>query len=647
MKPLSILFFTATVWTLAGCETSESTSADTRQPESKQADTENVAPSKPSSALTSVHPERPLWGDMHVHTQWSSDTGLFGTVVDPEQSLRFARGEEITSNTGQPAKLDRPLDFLAITDHAEYMGLTDMLKTADPMLLASPTGKDWYERYQQYKGTRGKDFQNLVWEILWGNDHDVIGNTEMTRSVWERFVDVVERYNEPGKFSTLAAYEWTSLAGKRGDNLHRNVIFRDGPERTLQVVPFSSLDSIDPEDLWRYMADYETNTGGQVLAIPHNGNISNGLMFPWDGGETKRVSGAEVDASYVEQRQRWEPLYEVTQIKGDGEAHPLLSPNDEFADFETWDTTNAIMVPNRPELLPGQYAREAYKQGLKWKRLLGTNPYKFGMVGSTDSHNGLSATREENYWGKFVGTEPSADRYKYPFLDNKKRPELSIYSYQENAAGLTAVWATENNRGAIFDALKRKETYATTGTRLSVRMFAGWDFIQGDLQKEFVEQGYARGVPMGGDLSAAPKGKVPTFMIKAAKDSVGANLDRIQVVKGWVDAEGQTQERIFDVAVSDGRTINAQGRCETPVGNTVDLSQPSYQNSIGAAGLDIVWADPAFDPAQQAFYYVRVIEIPTPRWTAYDAKRFGVEMPDKVPMITQDRAYTSPIWYTP
>mgnify|MGYP000459214424 CR=1 FL=1 len=594
----------------------------------------------------STHPPRPLWGDMHLHTQWSADTGLFGTVVDPEGSLRFARGEEVTSNTGQPAKLDRPLDFLAITDHAEYMGLTDMLNTGDPSLLASPTGNKWYQRYKELQGTRGKEFQNLVWEILFGTDHDVIGNPKMVRSVWDRFIDIIEKYNEPGEFTTLAAYEWTSVAGKQGNNIHRNVIFRDNPSLTKQVVPFSSLDSMDPEDLWKFMAAYENKTGGQVLAIPHNGNLSNGLMFPWAGGETKRVSGAEVDANYLAMRQRWEPLYEVTQIKGDSETHPLLSPNDEFADFETWDTLNVFAVPNRPELLPGQYVREAYKQGLKWQKMLGTNPYKFGLIGSTDSHNGFSATREENYWGKFIATEPSAKRYKYPFMVSKDKPELNIYAYQESSAGLSAVWATENTRPAIFDALKRKETYATTGTRLTVRVFAGWDFNQQDLQTDFVEQGYARGVPMGGDLKKGPEGKSPRFMIQAAKDTIGANLDRMQIVKGWMGADGQLQERVYDVAVSDDRKINVQGVCNTSVGSTVDLSKPSYQNTIGAPTLEALWTDPDFDPALSAFYYVRVIEIPTPRWTAYDAVRYNIEMPEAVKQTVQDRAYSSPIWYS-
>ncbi|MCZ6831224.1 MAG: DUF3604 domain-containing protein [Gammaproteobacteria bacterium] len=652
MKPannLSAFLLIAVSSILSGCDTSEPTvtSTPTLSEKPQTVDDSNVADSKSKPSAKSQHPVRPLWGDLHLHTQWSADTGLFGTVVDPEQSLRFARGEEITSNTGQRVKLDRPLDFLAITEHAEYLGLTEMLNTADPLLLASPTGKEWYERYKKLQGTKGKEFQELVWEILFGTDHDVIDNPKMVRSVWERFIAIIEKYHEPGKFSTLAAYEWTSIAGKRGDNLHRNVIFRDNPARTTQVVPFSSLDSMDPEHLWEYMAAYEDETGGQVLAIPHNGNLSNGLMFPWPGGETKRVSGAEVDAKYVAMRQRWEPLYEVVQIKGDGESHPLLSPNDEFADFETWDTLNVLSVPNRPELLPGQYAREAYKQGLKWQQLQGINPYKFGLVGATDSHNGLSATREDNYWGKFIVTEPSPIRYKYPFVVNKDRPELTIYAHQETAAGLTAVWATENNRAPIFDALKRKETYASTGTRIGVRIFAGWDFNQKDLQEGFVEQGYARGVPMGGDLKQAPAGASPRIMIQAVKDVIGANLDRVQVVKGWLDAKGQLQERVYDAAVSDGRQINVQGRCETPVGSTVDLSKPSYQNTIGDPTLEVVWSDPDFDPKLQAFYYVRVIEIPTPRWTSYDEVRYGISMPDVVKRTVQDRAYTSPIWYTP
>ena len=499
----------------------------------------------------------------------------------------------------------------------------------------------------------------LVWDILFGTDKDVIGNPELVRTTWERYVDILDKYNEPGKFTSLIAYEWTSIATTAsGNNLHRNVIFRDGAKRTKQIVPFSALDSPDPEDLWKYLADYEAKTGGQVLAIPHNGNLANGLMFPWPGGPTKRVSGAKVDANYAKMRKRWEPLYEVTQIKGDGEAHPLLSPTDEFADFETWDRFNILSKPNRVEWLPGQYAREALKQGLKWQKMLGTNPYSFGLIGATDSHNGFSATREDNYWGKFIATEPSAERFKHVFIKGANgRSDIDLYAWKESAAGLTAVWAPENTREAIFDALARKEAYATSGSRIVVRVFASWDFTDRDLEQDFVKKGYARGVPMGGELGEAPKGrprliraskgKAPTLMIRAQRDPDGANLDRIQIIKGWMDAKGKLHEKIYDVAVSDGREIGKDGRCRTPVGNTVDLAKARYTNTIGDPQLKATWEDPEFDLKEPAFYYVRVIEIPKPRWTAYDEVRFDVKMPPHVPRTTQDRAYTSPIWYTP
>ncbi len=593
---------------------------------------------------------RPLWGDLHLHTQWSCDTGLFGMKVGPEGALRFARGEMVKSALGGDAQIKRPLDFLAATDHAEYIGMTEMLLTANPKLLASPRGKQWYESYQkEMSNPKGKKMLALVWDILFGTDKDVIGNPELVRETWERYVDILDKYNEPGKFTSLIAYEWTSIATTAsGNNLHRNVIFRDDAKRTKQIVPFSALDSPDPEDLWKYMADYETKTGGQVLAIPHNGNLANGLMFPWPGGETKRVSGAEVDANYAKMRKRWEPLYEVTQIKGDSEAHPLLSGNDEFADFETWDRFNILSMPNRVEWLPGQYAREALKQGLKWQKMLGTNPYSFGLIGATDSHNGFSATREDNYWGKFIATEPSPERFKHIFIKGADgRDDLNLYAWKESAAGLTAVWAPENTREAIFDGLARKEAYATSGSRLVVRVFAGWDFSDKDVQNDFVKQGYARGVPMGGELKQSPNGESPRFIIQAAKDPDGANLDRVQIIKGWLDKDGNTQERIYDVAVSGGRTIGEDGRCRTPVGNTVDMAKASYTNTIGASQLKATWEDPDFDPEKSAFYYVRVIEIPKPRWTAYDEVRYNVSMPPHVPRTTQDRAYTSPIWYTP
>ena len=466
--------------------------------------------------------------------------------------------------------------------------------------------------------------------------------TSLKESMWQKSTAAAEKYNDPGRFTTFIGFEWTSMP--EGNNLHRNVIFRDGKDKADQIVPFSQYDSFDPEDLWNWMADYEKKTGGQLLALAHNGNLSNGLMFD-DVTYTKKP----LDRAYAERRMQWEPMYEVTQMKGDGEAHPALSPTDEFADFETWDKASFGPVPKTPDMLPREYAREAYKRGLAYEAKLGTNPFKFGMVGSTDAHTSLSTTEENNFFGKVVPLEPSADPIRFEeVIAGRPAPKgYQIYARQTSAAGLAGVWSRENTREALWDAMKRKEVYATTGTRLLVRVFAGCDFSEADLDRsDFARHGYENGVPMGGDLSAAPEGKTPTLLIRALRDVDGANLDRVQVIKGWLNANGETQEKVYDVAWSGDRRPGADGKLP-PVGNTVNVEEASYDNSIGSPFLQAFWTDPEFDPGERAFYYVRVLEIPTPRWTTYDAKFFGVKLPDDVPASIQERAYTSPIWYTP
>ena len=582
-------------------------------------------------------PNRIFWGDTHHHTSYSPDAGLVGNILGPEAAYQFARGEEVTSSSGLRAKLLRPLDFLVVSDHAEYIGLADMLRTSDPVLLDDPIGKRWNDMFH---GGKGYDlFIEILGSVAAGDEK--IKNPQVKRSIWERFTKVADRYNEPGRFTAFIGFEWSSIP--QGNNLHRVAVFRDGAERANQVVPYSMFDSVDPEDLWRYLAEYETKTGGQVFAIPHNGNLSNGVMFA-----EKTLAGKRIGKAYAQERMRWEPLIEVTQIKGDGETHPFLSPEDEFADFETWDKGNLTgTVPKKDEMLQYEYGRSALKLGLKLEEKTGVNPYKFGMIGSTDSHTSLATTREENYFGKITKTEPSPTRYEHEVIRSTVDPKLTTFSSEEAAEGLAAVWARENTREAIFDAMKRKEVYATTGSRIGVRVFAGWDFRADEVERpDFADQGYARGVPMGGDLSQAPKGKSPTFMVRSLRDVDGANLDRIQIVKGWMDGKGKTHEKVYDLALSDGRKPDANGKVP-PVGNTVDVANATYTNTIGDPLLTAHWVDPDFDPKERAFYYVRVIEIPSPRWTAYDAKRFGIKMPDDIPMIVQDRAYTSPIWFTP
>jgi hypothetical protein len=574
---------------------------------------------------------------------------LFGNTLGPEDAYRFARGEEIVSSTGLPAKLGRPLDWLAVTDHSDAMGLATDIQRGAPNILAVPKGKEWHEGFKKGGQAAGEAAFDLIThfaqmklpeQIL----KDYAPGSRVTNNVWDRIVDAAEQYNEPGRFSTLIGFEWTSVP--KGNNLHRNVILRDGAMRAKQVVPLTTqppFGTTDPLDLYKWLEDYEKKTNGQAFALAHNGNLSNGWMFPID----KTYAGGEVDKNYIEQRARWEPLYEMTQIKGDGEAHPFLSPNDEFADYETWDKGNLDLTAlKEDDMLAGEYAREGLKRGLMLEEKLGINPYKFGMVGATDSHTGLATAEEENFFSKSVSVEPSKTRVNHPFIKSKLG---AIEGYEPVASGYQGVWATENSRAALFDAMLRKETYATTGPRIPVRFFGGWEFTEHDLRSRAPAfRGYEKGVPMGGDLPPASNGKTaPTFMVYALRDPVGANLDRIQIVKGWLDKDGKTHERVHDVAVSDGREIDANGRCNTPVGNTVDIEAANWTNTIGASELATVWTDPDFEPEQKAFYYARVIEIPTPRWVLYDKIRFGSEIPKEAKLVHQERAYTSPIWYNP
>ena len=598
-----------------------------------------------SPYLDDNFPNQVFFGDTHLHTSYSADAGFVGTTLGPEEAYRFALGEEVTSSTGVRAKLQRRLDFLVVADHAENMGLAPLAVVGDPAILATDFGREVHELLKAGKGAEA--FDRWRSERASGKD-PMAGENAAAQTVWERMTSIAQKFNDPGHFTAFIGYEWTSVPG--GNNLHRNVIFRDGKDRADQVLPFSAYDSEDAEDLWAWMAAYEAKTNGRLLAIPHNGNLSNGLMFD----DVTFTGKKPLDRDYAERRARWEPIYEVTQMKGDGEAHPLLSQNDEFADFENWDV-GAINAPEAktPDMLPREYARTVYQRGLQYEEKLGANPFKFGMVGSTDSHTGLSTAEENNYFGKITVLEPapSHDRLYEVVAGRTPNPEgkdIKVYAWQVSSAGLAAVWAHENTREALWDAMARKEVYATTGTRTRVRVFGGWEFNAEDLDRpDFARYGYANGVPMGGDLSAATGDKTPGFMVRAMRDPDGANLDRIQIIKGWTDADGETNERIYDLAVSDGRNIDKDGRAKTPVGNSVNVKQASYTNAIGAPQLQAFWRDPDFDPRQRAFYYVRAIEIPTPRWTTYDAKVFGVDIPDGAPTSIQERAYTSPIWYQP
>lgn len=592
-----------------------------------------------SPFLDQHFPDRVFWGDSHLHTSNSPDAGMVGNTLPPDAAYRFAKGEEVTSSTGIRTKLVRPLDWLVVSDHSEYMGLAPMLFTGDEALLSDPFGAWLYEEFNASGERANAAFLKLLNSVTRGEL--LIENPDVLRSVWEDNNETADNHNDPGKFTAFIGYEWSSIPS--GNNLHRVVIFRDDAARANQVVPFSSIDSPDPEDLWDFMEAYEKNTGGRVMALAHNGNWSNGLMF----AETK-YDGSPIDAEYSERRMHWEPIYEVTQIKGDGETHPYLSPDDEFADFETWDKGNGDgSVAKTNDMLRHEYARSALNLGLELDASGVGNPYRFGLVGSTDSHTSLATAREDNYFGKFAQTEPSSERWKHTVIASLTDPALSTFSKAESAAGLAGVWARENTRASIFEAMQRKEVYATTGPRMIVRAFAGYGFEESDLQRpDFAAAGYAGGVPMGGDLQASDTGAAPRLMIRALRDPDGANLDRVQVIKGWLGADGVAQERIYDVACSDDRAIRDR-RCETDVGSTVDVATATYTNDIGNIGLVAFWEDPDFDQNQNAWYYVRVIEIPKPRWSAYDQVRLGAEMDADVPLVVQDRAYTSPIWYTP
>ncbi len=590
-------------------------------------------------------PTRPLFGDTHVHTGASMDAGAFGARLGPADAFRFASGEEVTASNGMRIKLSRPLDFIVVADHSDNMGFFPKLFAGDPSYLADPTGKKWYDDIQKGGEAAVAVATDVVDRFSKNTFPPALASlpgTKTYRDAWEVTINAAEKYNRPSQFTAFIGFEWTSNTG--GNNLHRVVIFRDGGDKARPVEPLATIrpsGSDDPKDLWKYLQAYEDKTGGEILAIAHNGNLSNGIMFP----EIDSFTGKPITKEYAETRARWEPLYEATQIKGDGESHAYLSPTDELAGYEIWDKFNLNMsVPKEKQMLQYEYARTALQIGLQLEAKLGTNPYKFGMIGSTDTHTALATADEDNFFGKHSGTEPNPKRMSHPvgcFGDN------CIIGWQQAASGYAAVWAVENTRESIFEAMERKETYATTGPRMTVRFFGGWDFVAADAANRLpADVGYAKGVPMGGDLRSAPAGKSPTFLVGAMKDPLSGNLDRIQIVKGWVDAKGARQEKIYDVAWSDNRKPGADGKLPA-VGNTVDVANATWTNTIGASELITAWKDPDFDPKLRAVYYARVIEIPTPRWTTYDAKYFGVEIPEGVPTSTQERAYTSPIWYTP
>lgn len=611
--------------------------------ESREASKAEEVQAANDKEVTSGIATKLLWGDTHLHTSNSIDAFGFGVKLGPEEALRFARGEEVKSTWGLKAKLDRPLDFLVIADHSGGLGATQRLYDAPRVMIKDPTLLRWYD--MMHEGHQGR--QRATMELINAAGEGKLGSilpreeqAKGTMQIWKSHTGIVERYNEPGKFTAFMGFEYTLMPN--GDNLHRVVILRDGKPRADQVRPYDpqteGTDTVDK--LWDYMDAYEKKTGGKMLAIPHNSNVSNGLMF-----EMVQPGGGAITADYARRRAAREPLVEITQIKGDSESHPFLSPNDEFANFGDagWELGNLTMQRTKtPDMLAGDYVREALKRGLAIQAKTGVNPYKLGFIGSTDSHTGLATADENNFFGKHSDGEPNAERASQA---QNLGTRQGRFGWHYLAGGYAAVWATANTRAAIFDAMMRREVYATTGPRMQVRVFGGWDFTDKDWAGDWVKAGYARGVPMGADLKDG-KGR-PSFLISALKDPEGANLDRVQVVKGWVDASGKMQEKIFDVSWSSPDKRKLVGGKLTPVGDTVDIKKATYTNTIGAPELRAVWSDPEFNPGQRAFYYVRVLEIPTPRWVLFDMIRFGAKLLPETELKSQERAYTSPIWYNP
>ncbi|NMM48277.1 DUF3604 domain-containing protein [Marinigracilibium pacificum] len=572
------------------------------------------------------------FGNLHVHTSWSFDAYINGSITGPDDAYRWAQGESIPGGgDGTPLQIKKPLDWYAVSDHAEYLGaLPKMADPNSPMskhpLAKDITGDDPVAAFAAYT-----EISNGIYQER--KKDPILGDSTFAASTWTEIIDIADKHYNPGTFTTFAAFEWTAAPDWR--NIHRIVLFKD--TENVPSVPFSAVDSDVPENLWKWM-DAQRANGSHLLAVPHNGNASDGIMFPI--GTT--YGGSEINQEYSTTRMRNEPVYELIQIKGASETMPLLSPSDEFADFEIWDYTLAATA-TPPKNKKGGYMREALIRSMKYEQEGKGNPFKYGFIGDSDTHNSYSPIEEDNYHGKFgFENNPEHRLDGPPGVDEKGANQVRKFG----SAGLAGVWAESNTREAIFDAIMRKETFATSGPRLKVRFFGGFNYPENILENsDWVKEGYANGVPMGGDLTASD-GKAPSFIIHAIKEADGANLDRIQIIKGWVDANGNTYEKVFDVAFSDDRKLDANGNVPA-VGNTVNVAEASYTNDIGDTELKTVWTDPEFDPSQYAVYYTRVLQIPTPRWSTYDAKTLGREPRKDLPVSIQERAWSSPIWYTP
>jgi len=573
------------------------------------------------------------FGDLHIHTSWSLDAFAFGVRVGPEDAYRYVRGESIEHVSGRPIQMQGPpLDFIALTEHANYMGVPTAALEEGTEIRALPLIQGLLSADAAVNGA-------AMAELFAGISTDTLipelRNDAVVESTWERIIQLADRHTVPGEFTAFVAYEYTSMPG--GQNLHRNVVFRgsDVPRR-----PFSTFDSQKPEDLWGWM-DRSRKTGSDLIAIPHNANGSNGLMY-----EKVDQAGRPIDASYAEIRLRNEPVSEVLQIKGQSETHPDLSPNDEWAAFQILETI--LGRPSEKSQLEGSYARLALMDGLEMKEKDGFNPYRFGMIGASDGHNASSPVEENNFTGK-IGVVDGTPEVRLGMLDVGSDLDVGDRSNGSpfSAAGLAGVWAEANTRGDLFDALRTREVFATSGPRIRVRLFGGWGLSEQDLGSELAAAGYARGVPMGGELEAQEKpGDAPTFLLQASRDPREAPLERMQIVKAWVQ-DGSAREAVYDVACADGLEPDTRThRCRLSV-SLPDLEGCGYDESRGRSELSAAWSDPDFEATQHAFYYARVLQIPTCRWSTFDAQRLGVPRPPGAPAWLQERAVTSPIWFAP
>jgi hypothetical protein len=572
-----------------------------------------------------------FFGDLHIHTGLSTDAFVMGVRSIPDDVYTFAKGGTIEHGAGYPIQISRPLDFAAVTDHSEYMGQAkeaglDVPTTRQPLreLLLEGSAlsitRAWLESTSFIRSNGFGYGENKVDKVI-------------NKNAWQLTIDTAERHNEPGVFTAFIAYEWSAFAGEPTVHMHRNVIYRGS---NVADIPYSSVDSQRPEDLWAFL-DAQNKVGKAVFAIPHNANLSAGNMYA-----NRDSEGKPLTAGYAAMRSRYEPISEIFQVKGSSETHPLLSNQDEFADFEL---TSLEIGGAEPELdsVKGSYMRDALRVGMELSHSEGFNPFKFGVIGASDSHNASSPVDENSYTGKLPMMDGSAGLRtdQATLLPSGINP-----APRWGSGGLAGVWAEENTRASLYDALQRKETFATSGPRMKVRFFAGWHYPRDILtQADVIKQAYAMGIPMGGQLRKTPDNVAPSFVVMASKDPEGANLDRLQIIKAWLDASGVSHEKIYDVAVSDGRTPDAKTAKIPAVGNTVDVKAATYRNTIGATQLSTVWADPDFNSTAEAFYYARVLEIPTPRWSTYDAKTLGVE--PMSPATIQERAVTSAIWYAP